>query len=251
MSQKCLVIPDIHQKWEIAQRIIESVEHDILVCLGDYFDDFVETPDRVRRTAEWLAKTIEQDNNILLAGNHCLSYAFPPTQYTQCSGYTPEKRFIINSIMTGPGYNHWKNLKFFTAEQGWIISHAGFHPALVGNNYSNDPLGTIAEMQAAADSLRIALEAGTNHPWLAVSRYRGGYDYYGGPFWLDAREFPRGGTGGMKQLAGHTPGSSVRKIELPDGTLSGVIIDTHLKNYCLIEDGQLRIRKTPVAWLHR
>ena len=61
-----LVIPDTHLKTNRADAIIDQhSECDKIYFLGDYFHDFNDDDERNRRTAQWLAKKIEDQEKRL------------------------------------------------------------------------------------------------------------------------------------------------------------------------------------------
>lgn len=231
-----LIIPDLHNKWWIAKRVVESIGHDQRCYLGDYWDDFVETDDDVDSMSEHVATEADNDNVILCLGNHDLPYSYHSRFTDLGCGWTSNKHDIINRHMQGK----WDKLKFHAFIDGWLLSHAGFSPALIGT----DPLGAVAEIEVEQHALRTALEAGTYHPWLAVSTFRGGGSHYGGPFWQDFREMRI--IAGLNQCVGHTP---MGPVSLNKGGAKTVLLDSHARHYGLLKDGDLTVHTVPAAWL--
>ena len=80
---KTLIIPDIHTKWEKAQKAIEKYPADEVICLGDYFDDFDDTPEMAMDTATWLKDFISRKNTVALVGNHEFNYLYGKTSPQQ------------------------------------------------------------------------------------------------------------------------------------------------------------------------
>lgn len=245
-----LIIPDIHQKWWAAERLLREVPHGRAVILGDYFDDFDDNlPPRrndTEQTARWLVNLIEtepEERLTLLMGNHDLWYRWDgiPT----CSGNDRRKKGIIQGIMSA---EHWQRFRAFTGVQpgDWLVSHAGFHPRLLATGYGPDRQ---QEKSFIADAA-VDASAGRWHPWIFVGQTHGGCNPFGGIFWMDWREFPA--TPGVKQIVGHTAGSRVRSADV--GTKQERhCLDTNLRNYGVIDGGtgNLWVRKTPPEWLRR
>ncbi len=244
-GERILILPDIHQCHLIAQRIIDSVPHDRLILLGDYFDDFHDSPSHSSATAKWLADLLDAHSAesgylTTLLGNHDAPYRWPHNGALQCSGNTIEKCYVINAVMQP---RHWDRLELYTERQGWLLSHAGFHPRLLSSNpqgaYSVDSLYLAQE---ASQCVRAASE-GRHHPWLSVGRDRGGYDAFGGVTWCDWNHLPA--TPGVKQIVGHTKGREVR-YNSGGGGVEGMsktrwCLDTNLRHYGVLEDGELSV----------
>ena len=97
---------------------------------------------------------------------------------------------------------HWKRFRVAHAEQGWLMSHAGFHPVWI-----KEP--TVERILSRRD---LAMQSAKRHvvdPILGAGDDRGGAQYFGGPLWMDwdnLMPIP-----GINQIVGHTPGDEVRK----------------------------------------
>ena len=228
---KNLVIPDVHNKHVIAQRIIESAPHDQITFLGDYFDDFGDKPDDVRATAHWLKKITGKK----IMGNHDLSYRWWTNQSLACSGHTGAKRLAINDVLDK---QDWDAMVAYVVVDGWLLSHAGFQPQLLPMLDGQINETTLAETW---EKCVASLHNGMRHPWAKVSRYRGGIDAVSGPFWCDWREFMP--TENVKQMFGHTP-DTLPRYERGYKTET-YCIDTHLHHYAIIEDGAVTVHTTP------
>lgn len=231
-----LIIPDLHNKWWIAKRIVESVQHDQRCYLGDYWDDFVETAEDIEEMSKHVSMEIDENNTILISGNHDNAYSHHSRFTDLGCGWTKEKHDIINQHMQGK----WDKLKFHAFIDGWLLSHAGFHPGLVGP----DPLEAAAYIEVEQYALRTALQAGTWHNWLSVSHFRGGLDAFGGPFWLDFREMCV--IAGLNQCVGHTP---MGPINVDKGGAKSVLLDSHARHYGLLTDGDLTVHSVPATWM--
>ncbi len=228
-----LIIPDVHNKHRVAQRIIDSEKHDRVVLLGDYFDDFGDNPTHVQHTAEWLKACPHEK----LMGNHDLPYRWPNNHALTCSGFSHPKSFAINSVMNAAD---WEKMGIYTYVDSWLLSHAGFAPEMI--YYQPDVM-----KQAAVECLYAASHH-KDHSWLHVSRVRGGLYKVAGPFWQDWREVA---VTEQNQLFGHTPDPAVRqrdwKPSMDSQLYHSVCLDTHLHHYALITDDKLEIRETPIA----
>jgi len=207
---RTLIIPDLHHHVENAERWIASQSADRVIFLGDYFDDFGDNVSDARKTAEWLRRRIETTQDIFLIGNHDAPYMFPENPQLYCPGFTKPKAAGIREILKP---EHWKRFQQATIEQGWLLSHAGFHP----NWISGVPLN---ELSTLCDNSMQRAARGVPDPFFGAGIDRDGSQGVGGPLWLDwASLVP---IPGINQIVGHTPGSKVREKVTPDS-----------KNYCI------------------
>lgn len=236
-----LVIPDIHTKHRVAQRLLESSQYDLATLLGDYFDDFGDTPEDNYATAQWL--TSLPDRVTLLMGNHDIHYRYPDQA---CSGFTVEKAKAITDAMDK---KTWDRMRVFHRVDDWLLSHAGFHPSLLKDADLEAQQIAFFDHMNSDRGWKMSKDMHASHPWLAVSYIRGGNQQIGGPFWQDWRQAKIATN--VKQLFGHTPHFAPRE-HLADNaaTDTGRIhcIDTHLQHYAIIEDGNLTIYKTPLEY---
>lgn len=246
-----LILPDVHQQHDVAQRIVNAVPHTHLTLLGDYFDDYGDSPAQAAATAQWLAALLdshpaEEGYLTALMGNHDLPYRWPDNDELMCSGNTYAKHFAINSHMRP---EHWDRLECYRETQGWLLSHAGFHPkllsAIVSPNSASFGTFCVDGAYLAREALQCVRAAaeGRHHPWLAVGRDRGGWDAIGGIFWCDWSRLPA--TPGVKQTVGHTRGTEPR-YNSGGGGVAGMertrwCLDTHLRHYGVLEGGELRV----------
>jgi hypothetical protein len=219
-EHKLLVIPDIHTHYQKAERIIRKFEKTHkFIFLGDYFDQFGDTPETNGDTAEWLQKTMEDHPDwMYLAGNHCVHYH--PSFSIMCSGFSTHKKISINEVLT---IEDWNKLKYFHFENGHWFSHAGItkywfqHPMKDGLKIEN--------VQKIIDESIIKLESGDyeNAIWAASYR-RGGSSPVGSITWQDWNDLeliPE-----IRQVVGHTPISRIITIS-DDNTKSSITnVDT-------------------------
>lgn len=125
---KTLVIGDIHNRVDWIEPFLQSVEHDNVIFLGDYFDDFGDTPDDATKTAEWLAKSVLTDNRIHLIGNHDQPYKYVGNLFfDNFHGFTNNKSKAINKVFNKYNTNIWSKIKYahFDFKYNYIYSHAG------------------------------------------------------------------------------------------------------------------------------
>jgi hypothetical protein len=234
---KRLIVPDIHHRTAAADRILSAEAADEVYFLGDYQDDFHDTPAHARSTAQWMKRQIEAGHR-LLWGNHDLPYAFLPKRHA-CPGYTPEKAAVVNKVLTP---DHWKRLRlWYIIEDGarpWILSHSGLARPWLAPEAAADPVAWLRTLEEQA--LDALYNRNESHPLLYYcSAARGGPDPYSGVLWMDWGDFRP--ISGLNQIVGHTPLRRPDEYSRPDST--NWCIDTHLKHYAVLENGELTIRR--------
>lgn len=201
---KTLIISDVHTHYAKAERICQKFKDTHkFIFLGDYFDQFNDTPEINLSTAEWLKHSLEDSNRIHLRGNHDEHY--DPRVNLFCSGFSIEKKNAINSLLT---IEDWDKLKYFHFENDWWFSHAG-----LTNYWFSEPMtGDIVEsyVQKVIDNAIVKQRMGkpVNAIW-AADAYRGGSEAVGSLLWADWRGLLL--IEGVKQVVGHTP---LRNIEM-------------------------------------
>ena len=96
------VIPDLHNKISVADYIIneEDAHVDEFVLLGDYFDDYNDTPEDNKETGLFINEFINNDKFKFLIGNHDLHYIINHPPYQCRNSYSEEKFNIINEIVS-------------------------------------------------------------------------------------------------------------------------------------------------------
>ncbi len=224
---RTLVIADLHNHTEHADHWLKNIPHDRVVFLGDYFDDFHDTVHDAHLTALWLRERIDSlspEEGVFLLGNHDFAYlrSFDPRAY--CSGYTHAKAAAIHAVLEP---RHWERLRLAHAEQGWLLSHAGFHPSLV--------------TEPTAEAILAQCETALAHPerggaLFGAGRDRGGMQPVGGVLWLDWSSFIP--IAGLNQIVGHTPGGQVRRklgavsrnvcLDVRNGRVAGLLEEGEL-----------------------
>ena len=233
MNVRTLILADIHNKWDKAEKIIKHESADQIVFLGDYFDDFGDDYRIAKDTAEWLAASLEQLNRIHIMGNHDTNYAFRNRSY-KCSGYTSAKEEAINLILKE---NDWRKMPLYTQVGSWLCSHAGVH------NHMYEQYGNGLDFykwlkDTCNDALTNAFANKPTFPILRAGRSRGGIETVGGITWCDADEFS--GIPGINQIFGHTPQKKPRWINggspLSNDYSENLCLDVSHCNYYVIHD---------------
>ena len=250
-----LIISDIHTHHHRAQQIIDAVPHDVVVCLGDFFHDFNDTPDTNLATARWLKQKLADPNFIALWGNHDIVSAFP-SHVTYCSGWDLDKQCAIDTVMR---HDDWAKFRpcYYIEQGNWLLSHAG-----VNRHVFEEPaLGLTPDVVACRcyDGL-VKIAGGDASPCFAAGRSRGGTYNWGGITWQDFSELTP--VEEFKQIVGHTPlwpepqvrfmrnGGAIK--QQTHSNFNGwethpelaVDLDTHGNHYAVLEDGRLEIFST-------
>ena len=200
-----LIIPDLHHRHEMAERIIKHVGADEVIFLGDLFDNFNDTPAMVESSARWLKWSVNQPNRIHIFGNHDYQYAYDYKKL-RCSGYEGWKYNIIRDIVST---NTWNKIKWwYFLDNTWLLTHAG----LTSYNLPFTSHGTREEFYK---NINTYLEeelikafrkiANGELTWIfGAGHARYGSFPYGGITWCDfIHEFQP--IGGLHQIFGHTP----------------------------------------------
>ena len=172
---RTLSIPDLHQHTDHADHWLATQRHDRVVFLGDYFDDYGDNVNDARRTALWLRERMEKTGDVFLLGNHDIAYMFPRSPELFCPGFTAAKARSIGEILRP---EHWQRFRLAHAEQGWLLSHAGFHPMWLKEPTVERILKRCAQAMQKA-------RRGVVDPILGAGEERGGPQRFGGPLWMD------------------------------------------------------------------
>ena len=208
MINTTLIIPDLHHRWRQAEKIIAEVGADEVIFLGDYFDDFNDTPEMVQDTCDWLEGSVAKPNRIHLFGNHDQHYAFTYKTF-QCSGYEQWKYFIIHDNMDP---KVWEKLKWFhVLDNRWLLTHAGLHklnvPDSIKKFRKDRPKFITALSEWLNEEILKGFRSGAESvgSWVFnAGKARWGMQRVGGITWCDyEREFFP--LMGINQIVGHTP----------------------------------------------
>ena len=74
MNQARLIIPDVHHKLNLVEKVRTNHPGTPAIFLGDYHDDFDDTVDHMKTTCRWLKEALENSDDEFLLGNHCFAY---------------------------------------------------------------------------------------------------------------------------------------------------------------------------------
>lgn len=219
---KYLIIPDVHNRCDKVERIIESVKADKVIFLGDYFDDFYDDERIISHVAEWFRHSVHQPNRIHIVGNHDMHYWFSENKSLRCSGYEEAKSIAINKIVKK---EDWEKLVFFhVLDDKWLLSHAGVHPSWIdkssfkGNAINESTLPTVKRrLEAEVEQAKKAFYANKMH-WFGMPGFSRSHSspYFGGLTWCDWNdEFSP--IRGVHQIVGHTPLYNLTWISVESG----------------------------------
>lgn len=243
-GERAVVIPDVHNKWKKAESIVAAESPDRTIFLGDYFDDFGDTPADAAATTEWLAGSMADKSRVHLVGNHDLNY-MSSLPGLHCAGRDP-----IKGIAIAKRGIDWPRLEPFcwlgtaggAAEDMWLCTHAGLSATFLE---SVRPGAAAPDVDGVLGAARIDLDRvddeGHRHVFLQAGAARGGLDETGGIVWCDYNlEFED--VPGLRQIFGHTRGGQVRHGRGPGGKGEHYCIDTVLRHYIAYEDGRISVR---------
>lgn len=199
-----LVIPDVHEKYERAEKIIARHGGDCasIVFLGDYFDSHGQGD--LAKTAGWLLSSLNDTRRTHLQGNHDQAYLFC-SQDTYCSGWDETRQRVLEDVIADRMDAVRARMPLAVQAGPWVLSHAGF------NSLCRD--ATPAQLVHWAERAHAALprsgERGKMHLLNACGKVRGGTHPSGGVTWLDwTHEFKP--LVGLHQIVGHTRGGNIR-----------------------------------------
>ncbi len=203
-SERLFVCPDLHEACNLdeVEAAIRRESPARTIFLGDYFDQFDDTPEDAARTAAWLKSSLAQSNRVHLWGNHDLAYGFSEISEAWCSGFTWEKCNAINAVLSP---DDWTRLRLTHWEGDFLFSHAGW-----SREFSGGPSRAhVSELRTHLASEEVGawrcLKMGKAHWIFGVGCIRGGTERCGGLLWCDVREFMP--IAGLNQIFGHTPGN--------------------------------------------
>lgn len=212
---KIIVIPDIHTKYEKAERVCKKYSDHKIVFIGDYFDTFNDTPEDNQYTAEWLVESLKKPNRVHLIGNH--DECYNPRLTLFCSGFSKQKKQAINKVMSS---EDWEKLQYFHHENGWLFSHAGINRYWFGEPL-DDNINLNSIKKNISTSIQKQLSGYTNNSIWASDHYRGGQHEWGGILWQDWRKMEL--IPNLKQCVGHTP---IPRIQI----ISDNVKNSHIMN---------------------
>lgn len=223
-----LIVPDIHHHTENAEYWLKVQKFDRAIFLGDYFDDHDDNANDARKTALWLRDRMDATEDVFLLGNHDAAYLFPHCEELYCPGFTKAKSQAIRETLLP---KHWHRFKLAHEEQGWLLSHAGFHPAWID-------APTVPKILQRCETAMALAASGKVDPILAYGETPGGVQRFGGPLWMAWENFLP--IPGINQVVGHSTGECVR--EQNTDRSRNVCIDVENASVAtILTNGELRI----------
>jgi len=233
MHDKTLIIPDIHNDYPTAEKIIKKENPDKIIFLGDYFDDFYDTVKDAANVAKWLVKSLQQKSRIHLIGNHDLSY-MTNNPSLKCTGYDTGKHEEIKKHDID-----WSMLKMhYWLNYDWLCTHAGFSNDFFMQQHTikSDTIQKVLDF--SKKDLEKIHDVNYDHSFFQVGFARGGSNVVGGTLWCGYEEFED--ILGINQIFGHTRGNSVRHSKTENS--EHYCIDTGLHHYAVYQKGKMKIK---------
>lgn len=186
-----LIVGDVHGDSVLVDKVLALREPTVFV--GDFFDSFRYSRAEQVKALVRVLRSVEEDGNTLIAGNHEWSYINP--QKFRCSGFNTEfwiqVQPLIDRILKVAVPFVWDE------KHSLLITHAGLSNQIF-QEYIEAPVSDIpiALTEWFRDKER-------DSPYFQVGRARGGSAKVGGPLWCDwQREFSE--IPGVKQVFGHS-----------------------------------------------
>lgn len=227
---KTLVFSDVHNRTEEVSKIISKVSNpDLIISLGDWFDNFGDTPDDAEKTARFVKALTLNKNFIWILGNHDAPYFYPKCNYAWCRGQTKDKLKAINKV-----FGDKKPFKLYHFDEYYLYTHAGLNPYFLPKS-GFCPLW----LEERANRAMSNMEKGLYDEFVGVGASRGGLQTFGGITWQDFDEFIP--IPGVNQVFGHTKGVEPRQI-LGESSVNWCL-DTNNKHYAVIEDSRITIHE--------
>ena len=256
----------MHLKISRVEDILCRHEFDMLISLGDWFDDFNDTVEDNADTAKFILQLYKDfgDKFIWLLGNHDIPYVYPEvSRIYWCSGNTTEKAKAITKVFNRKLNKALLKLAYIVKlkkHNPIVFSHAGIHIAQFKENLylAGVPDITTDKISLRCERALINCELGTPDVFLSAGPARYGYAPVGGITWLDWNmEFTP--VKGISQIVGHTPNirptmtdgeSDIDAIEelaektkhvLETKKCYNINIDTHLNHYAILDSDELTV----------
>jgi hypothetical protein len=263
---RVIVIPDVHQKINRLDYILNSFKWDRCVCCGDFLDPKGEPEATNIKTAEYVKKNLFGKSNIdVLMGNHDASYIYYKNEYLvtqkQQWGIVDE----INSLFKQ------EDFKLYSWADSFLITHAGLSKGLLealsnqkASSFTKETLSKLIDVNVKkAQEQDIPKQC--NPVVFGVGWSRNGCQRYGGILWSDFEDEFSPLTG-FNQIFGH----SLRRdrnpevlIKYDNGTIRkynkekfhehtsykskpnsfNYCIDTCLEHVAIVEDDKISIHK--------
>lgn len=229
-----IIIPDIHQEIDKLSHILNMdvvKEANEVTFLGDYFDSFTHDRDTFR-TCEFLNSISETERYRFLIGNHDVHYLSPIDKY-RCSGYTEQKHRTVQFNLSKDFVDRLAPFHYFEANgNGVLVSHAGFHPSILKNNYDKKKPGDMFGGENG-EELKKSISMYTENEYFSAGWDRNGSYPVGGITWLDWNSFVP--VDGLSQIVGHSFRS--RPLFKKHNYCKNINIDTGLMHILKVDLG--------------
>jgi len=237
LAKKHLIIPDIHNDFQAAEKIIQHEKPDKIVFLGDYFDSLYDADSDATKTAQWLVKSLKLKNRIHLFGNHDLGY-MTANPNLKCSGFAESKYHSIKRQSVP-----WEELKaYHWLDRNWLCTHAGVSCDFLKQQGSPKADSIQRVLDLSKKDLENIDDPNFTHSFFQIGFLRGGSNIVGGPLWCDFDEFVP--ISGLNQIFGHTKSDSVRFNQTENS--KNYCIDTGLSHYAVYYEQAVKIKENPM-----
>lgn len=257
-NMKTIIIPDLHNRVNWIEQTLSSPilkPYDMIVYLGDYFDNFYDTPRDAYNSATWLRQSLHKPNRVHLLGTHDLWYRFPNNPLAKASGNTYEKAYAINSVLT---IDDWNLIKPYHYEQNFLLTHAGVHQYLISkyvlenkqifNKHIVDNVLQLNSQEIVDQIIKPATEEALKdvsnnsmNIWFDAGFARLGTQKVGGIIWLDWNiEFEP--IPGLNQIVGHSERLVPEQKSIQDS--KNYCLDTKSQYIGILENGEFTYLET-------
>ena len=186
-----LVSGDIHGHYAKAKAFLEYKPEEEHIFTGDLLDSFKATDGEINQTFYLIFNQTHTKKIQVLWGNHELHY-LTKRPFT-CSGFRQQQQQNYNSLVEE--FKH--HFKAAIYKDGFIITHAGVHPIL--NKKIKEPEEMAEWINQEMDAF---IKENKRSPIFNIGGCRGGFQQFGGVFWLDwnQEKFNKN----FNQIVGHT-----------------------------------------------
>lgn len=193
---KILLIGDLHTKTfllPLIDEVVEEVEPDRIVLMGDIFDDWgmsgAESLKAAKGIFSWLRG---YENAVVLFGNHDMAYF---SMSGKCAG---NNRSIMSEAH-GLLENNIDIIRAAEVAGSWLFTHGG-----LCHTWAVDTFGGADTPQEAARYINLLLGEDGHNDLEAAGRARGGWKDPG-PLWADWSELLLDHYPNFNQIVGHSP----------------------------------------------
>lgn len=233
-----LLLSDIHQEYDKAEKIIAAERPDRIVCLGDLFDSFYRNSESdLMGTIDLYRKIVNDPNNIMLFSNHDIGYHYENNPTIGCSGFSRSKKAKINSIITP---DEWDKVQWYCVVDDILCTHAGLSQTLTPEKHRLNIDTVSAFLDKESIQANRYFRSRKSHWFWEAGQARGGRAPFGGILWNDFNfeYFP---ISTIKSIQGHTPGITVRQYN--SVYKDHICIDSEMFEYLTITNGVSKIHK--------